>query len=119
MAAPIEPGKAFRSGQPRGLFDGAYNSGIESGRSYDVNPASGRFLLVKPADEGSSTGTSHHGVELDVGFAGSVNISRERAAPSWLNSVLCSESASGGDLSVVEVVSHSYYRGPDIPCTLT
>ena len=57
MAAPLEPGKTFRSGQPRGLFDGAYNSGIESGRSYDVNPVSGRFLLVKPADEGSSTRT--------------------------------------------------------------
>ena len=57
MAVPLEPGKTFRSGQPRGLFDGAYNSGIESGRSYDVNPVSGRFLLVKPADEGSSTRT--------------------------------------------------------------
>jgi len=39
MAVPIEPGKTFRYGQPRGLFDGAHNFGIESGRSYDVNPA--------------------------------------------------------------------------------
>jgi len=54
MAVPIEPGKTFRYGQPRGLFDGAHNFGIESGRSYDVNPANGRFLLVKPVDDGSS-----------------------------------------------------------------
>ena len=57
MAVPLEPGTRFRFGQPRSLFDGVYNSGIESGRSYDVNPVSGRFLLVKPADEGSSTRT--------------------------------------------------------------
>ena len=41
----------------RGLFDGAHNLGIESGRSYDVNPANGRFLLVKPVDDGSSART--------------------------------------------------------------
>ena len=55
MVVPLEPGKTFRYGQPRGLFDGAYNAGIESGRSYDVDPVSGRFLLVRPADEGSFT----------------------------------------------------------------
>jgi serine/threonine protein kinase/Tol biopolymer transport system component len=32
MAVPLEPGKTFRHGQPRGLFDGAYNTGIESGQ---------------------------------------------------------------------------------------
>ena len=70
MAVPLEPGKAFRSGQPRSLFDGVYNSGIESGRSYDVTPVSGRFLLVKPADEGASTRTLrmvlHWALELPV-----------------------------------------------------
>jgi Tol biopolymer transport system component len=55
MVVPLERGTTFRSGQPRGLFDGAYNSGIESGRSYDVHPVTGRFLLVKPAADGSST----------------------------------------------------------------
>ena len=55
MAVPLEPGKTFRHGQPRGLFDGAYNIGIESGRSYDVHPATGRFLLVRPADQGPSS----------------------------------------------------------------
>ena len=55
MVVAIEPGKTFRHGQQRGLFDGVYNYGIESGRSYDVNPVTGRFLLVKPADPGAST----------------------------------------------------------------
>jgi Tol biopolymer transport system component len=55
MAVPIEPGDTFRHGQVRGLFDGVYSPGIESGRSYDVNPATGRFLLVRPADEGPSS----------------------------------------------------------------
>jgi Tol biopolymer transport system component len=54
MAVPLEPGKTFRYGKPRPLFDGIYNSGIESGRSYDVDPKTGRFLLVRPADDGPS-----------------------------------------------------------------
>jgi hypothetical protein len=54
VTMPLEPGPTFRNGQPRGLFDGVYNAGIESGRSFDVNPVTGRFLLVKPADGGTS-----------------------------------------------------------------
>jgi Tol biopolymer transport system component/predicted Ser/Thr protein kinase len=54
MAVTLEPGGTFRHGRARGLFDGAYNTGIESGRSYDVNPVTGRFLLVRPADAGPS-----------------------------------------------------------------
>ena len=54
MAVSLEPGKTLRHGQPRGLFDGTYSTGIESGRSYDVNPVTGRFLLVRPADSGPS-----------------------------------------------------------------
>jgi eukaryotic-like serine/threonine-protein kinase len=50
MAIRVERGPVFRAGGPRPLFDGIYNSGIESGRSYDVDPAGGRFLLVRPAD---------------------------------------------------------------------
>ncbi|MGE5814003.1 MAG: protein kinase domain-containing protein [Acidobacteriota bacterium] len=48
MAVPILQGQTFRSGNPRPIFDGIYNSGIESGRSYDVDPKTGRFLLVRP-----------------------------------------------------------------------
>jgi hypothetical protein len=54
MAVALEPGATFRHGRARGLFDGVYNTGIESGRSYDVNPVTGRFLLVRPADAGPS-----------------------------------------------------------------
>ena len=52
MAVPLESGNTFRYGKPRPLFDGIYNSGIESGRSYDVDPKNKRFLLVRPADTG-------------------------------------------------------------------
>jgi eukaryotic-like serine/threonine-protein kinase len=52
MAVPLEGGNTFRYGKPRPLFDGIYNSGIESGRSYDVDSKNRRFLLVHPADTG-------------------------------------------------------------------
>jgi serine/threonine-protein kinase len=54
MTVPLEGGNAFRYGKPRPLFDGIYNSGIESGRSYDVDSKNKRFLLVRPADTGPS-----------------------------------------------------------------
>ena len=52
MAVPLNGGNTFAYGRPKPLFDGIYNSGIESGRSYDVDPTGGRFLLVRPADTG-------------------------------------------------------------------
>ena len=55
MVVPLEAGGTFRQGQPRALFDGVYSTGIESGRSYDVNAMTGRFLLVRPADSGPSS----------------------------------------------------------------
>ncbi len=54
MAARIEMGSAFRVGRARPLFDGIYSPGIESGRSYHVDPISRRFLLVRPAEESPS-----------------------------------------------------------------
>jgi serine/threonine-protein kinase len=48
MALPITGGDAFRFGKPQPLFDGLYSFGIESGRSYDVDANTGRFLLVRP-----------------------------------------------------------------------
>ena len=48
MAVPLEGGTTFRYGKPRPLFDGIYNSGIESGRSYDVDPKGGRFISCVP-----------------------------------------------------------------------
>ncbi|HEU4890746.1 MAG TPA: protein kinase [Vicinamibacterales bacterium] len=54
MAVTVEGSAAFRYGRSRPLFDGIYNSGIESGRSYHVDPKGNRFLLVRPADTGPS-----------------------------------------------------------------
>jgi serine/threonine-protein kinase len=55
MVVPIANGQA--AGVPRPLFDGVYNSGIESGRSYDIDRKTGRFLLVTPARDRIPTGT--------------------------------------------------------------
>jgi Tol biopolymer transport system component/tRNA A-37 threonylcarbamoyl transferase component Bud32 len=57
MAMPIEAGKTFRHGQPRPLFDGIYSWGIESGRSYDRDPTTARFLLVRPVEAAASQRT--------------------------------------------------------------
>jgi serine/threonine-protein kinase len=57
LSTPVLPGPALRFGNPVALFEGVYTSGIETGRSYDVNPKTGRFLLVLPARELKSTGT--------------------------------------------------------------
>jgi serine/threonine-protein kinase len=65
LAVPLESGNTFRPGRPRGLFDGVYSTGLESGRSYDVNPVTGRFLLVRPADEGPSS----HAVRIVLNWA--------------------------------------------------
>jgi hypothetical protein len=57
MAVPIQPGPTFRVGVQKPLFDGIYSWGIESGRSYDVDPKTGRFLLVVRARPPQVTGT--------------------------------------------------------------
>jgi len=49
VAVALADGTTFRAGSSRPLFDGIYSSGIESGRSYDIDPKTGRFLLVNPA----------------------------------------------------------------------
>ena len=54
MVATIETQPAFRSSTPRALFDGVYNWRSDSLRSYDVDPVTGRFLMIRPVDEGQS-----------------------------------------------------------------
>jgi Tol biopolymer transport system component len=54
MSVAVAGGPAFRHGPQRPLFDGVHGSGIESGRSYHVDAAGRRFLLVLPA-EGAGT----------------------------------------------------------------
>jgi Tol biopolymer transport system component len=69
MAVPLGAGPSFRAGNPRPLFDGIYNSGIESGRSYDVDPKTGRFLLVVRARESHATGTVRVVLNWDAALA--------------------------------------------------
>ena len=52
MLAPIERAAAFHAGTPRVLFEGVYDLRSDSLRSYDVDPATGRFLMIRTPDEG-------------------------------------------------------------------
>ena len=52
MLAPVEAGTTFQSGTPRLLFEGVFNLRSDSLRSYDVDPVTGRFLMVRPLEEG-------------------------------------------------------------------
>jgi hypothetical protein len=54
MVAPVESGDTFRSGTPRLLFEGVYNLRSDSLRSYDVDPVTGRFLMIRPLEEGQA-----------------------------------------------------------------
>ena len=56
IGVPLGEGAAFRAGKAHPLFDALYNLGIESGRSYDVDPKTGRFLTVVPAESASASG---------------------------------------------------------------
>jgi hypothetical protein len=69
MAVPIAAGQTFRAGSPRPLFDGIYNSGIQSGRSYHVDPKTGRFLLVRPVSDSRAAGTVRIILNWDVSLA--------------------------------------------------
>ena len=53
-AVPVEPGPVFVAGKPVTLFRGVYNLQSESGFSYDVDPRTGRFLMIRLADEHAS-----------------------------------------------------------------
>jgi hypothetical protein len=60
MVAPIERGATFQSGTPRVLFEGVYNLRSDSLRSYDVDPASGRLLMIRPAERGATAVDLRH-----------------------------------------------------------
>jgi serine/threonine-protein kinase len=52
MMTAISGGATFQFDTPRFLFDGVYNLRTDSLRSYDVDPVSGRFLMIRPLEEG-------------------------------------------------------------------
>ena len=57
MAAAVDGSATFHTGTPRVLFEGVYNLRSDSLRSYDVDPATGRFLMIRPVDDGQSAPT--------------------------------------------------------------
>jgi serine/threonine-protein kinase len=48
MVVPIEATPAFRAGQERALFPGAFNWRTEAGMNYTVDHTTGRFLMILP-----------------------------------------------------------------------
>jgi eukaryotic-like serine/threonine-protein kinase len=67
MVVPIANGRAA---VPRPLFDGVYNAGIESGRSYDVDRSAERLLLVTPVRDRVPAGTVRVILNWDAGLSG-------------------------------------------------
>ena len=51
MAVSIQPGDDLSPGKPTMLFRGVYNLQSETGYSFDVDPKSGRFLMIRLADD--------------------------------------------------------------------
>jgi len=51
MGAAVDASPAFKAGTPRRLFSGTFNLRSNSGVSYDVDPKSGRFLMIRPAED--------------------------------------------------------------------
>jgi dipeptidyl aminopeptidase/acylaminoacyl peptidase len=58
MHARMTPGDPFDADTPAKLFDGIFNVRSDSGAGYDVNPKTGRFLMIRPADPAASTAVS-------------------------------------------------------------
>jgi hypothetical protein len=53
MAASVDTrSSTFQAGTPRVLFEGVYNLRSDTLRSYDVDPVTGRFLMIRPLEEG-------------------------------------------------------------------
>jgi hypothetical protein len=60
MRVPIEAGSAFTPGKAQLLFNSsALQAQTDSGQTYDIDPKSGRFLMLRPATEGAPTPDVH------------------------------------------------------------
>jgi Tol biopolymer transport system component len=66
MMTPITGGSTFEFDTPRLLFEGVYNLRSDSLRSYDVDPVTGRFLMIRPLDEGQSP----HSIRVTLNWFG-------------------------------------------------
>jgi len=54
LVAPVELQPTFRPGTPSVLFQGIYNMRSDSGISFDVDPRSGRFVMIRLASSGGA-----------------------------------------------------------------
>ena len=54
FASPVERQPTFRPGTPSVIVQGIYNMRSNSGISYDVDPKSGRFVMIRLAGAGAS-----------------------------------------------------------------
>jgi len=50
MSVAVESRPTFHAGKPKALFKGIYDLRSNSGVSYDVDPKSGRFLMIRVAE---------------------------------------------------------------------
>ena len=51
MSVPVAPGPALHAGTPKELFQDVYDLRSTSGVTYDVDPKSGRFLMIRHSDD--------------------------------------------------------------------
>ena len=54
-ALTIETKPSIQAGTPRSLFNRVYDFNSNSGETYDIHPKEGKFLLLSPSKENSST----------------------------------------------------------------
>ena len=50
MSVPVETGAAFHAGTPKELFKGVYDLRSNSGVTFDVDPKTNRFLMIRLGD---------------------------------------------------------------------
>ena len=76
MSAAVNTRGGFRSSPPTLLFEGVYNLRSDTGMTYDVDPKTGRFLMLRPA--GQTPGATN----------------RVRVILNWLDAVRSGQQAS-------------------------
>ncbi|HEU5239637.1 MAG TPA: protein kinase, partial [Pyrinomonadaceae bacterium] len=54
MSVSVEPGATLHAGTPKELFKGVYDLRSNSGVTYDVDPKTNRFLMIRPADDATA-----------------------------------------------------------------
>ena len=65
MAVSVQAGDDLAPGKPAVLFRGVYNLQSETGFSFDIDPKSGRFLMIRLADDHANAPITSVRVALD------------------------------------------------------